>query len=148
MERNTVLISEDEWLSTLYPNQINSFDDYIKFAAQLRPLIKSHVQNILKTGTNVVMGFPANTKKQRKWFNCLCEEVNSETELIYLKISNELCLKQLAKRRIEQPSRAAFDNEEVFYYVTQYFEEPVENEVTTLNVAVKNLEQVKGNTGN
>ena len=30
-ERNAVLISEDEWLSELYPNQITSFDDYIKF---------------------------------------------------------------------------------------------------------------------
>ena len=31
IERNAVLISEDEWLSKLYPNQITSFDDYIKF---------------------------------------------------------------------------------------------------------------------
>jgi len=141
-----VLISEDEWLSRLYPNQINSFDDYIKFAAQLRPLIKRHVQNILKTGTNVVMDFPANTKKQREWFNCLCEEINSESELIYLKISNELCLKQLTQRRIEQPTRAAFDNEEVFYHVTKYFEEPAKNEVATINIVIKNEELVRSNT--
>jgi thymidine kinase len=27
-EKNAVLISEDEWLSAHYPNEINSFDDY------------------------------------------------------------------------------------------------------------------------
>ena len=57
LQRNAVLISEDEWLATLYPNQISSFKDYLKFSAQLRPLVRSHVQNILSTDTNVVMDF-------------------------------------------------------------------------------------------
>lgn len=137
-ERNAVLISEDEWLSKLYPDQILSFEDYIKFSSQLRPLIKSHVQNILKTGTNVVMDFPANTKKQRAWFNKLSIEAESKAELIYLKANNELCLKQISQRAIEQPSRAVFDTEEVFNHVTKYFEEPTEKEVNHLVVIDKN----------
>ncbi len=139
IERNAVLISEDEWLSKLYPNQIRSFDDYIKFSGQLRPLIKSHVQNILRSGSSVVMDFPANTKKQREWFTNLSIEAKSESELIYLKASNALCIKQIAQRSIEQPSRAAFDNEEMFYHVTKYFEEPDKNEVTNVEIVVKNV---------
>lgn len=134
IERNAVLISEDLWLSALYPAQITSFDDYIKFSGRLRPLIKNHVQSVLATGTNVVMDFPANTKRQREWFNNLCIEVEAKVELIYLKASNALCLQRIAQRSIEQPSRAAFDNEEMFYHVTQYFEEPDVSEVTSVEV--------------
>lgn len=137
LERNAVLISEDEWLSTLYPEQITSFDDYIKFSSQLRPLIKSHVQNILRAGASVVMDFPANTKRQRQWFNQLSIEAESKAELIYLKASDVLCLKQIAQRVIEQPARAAFDTEAMFNHVTKYFEEPMASEVKRLVVVEK-----------
>ena len=85
IERNAVLISEDEWLSILYPNQITSFDDYIKFSNQLKPLIKIHVHNILKIGITVVMDFPSNTKRQREWFTNLSIEADVTAELKYLK---------------------------------------------------------------
>ena len=54
-KNNAVLLSEDEWLSALYPNQITSLEDYIKYSKQLKPQIKRLVQSILSTGTNVVM---------------------------------------------------------------------------------------------
>ena len=127
-EYNAVLLSEDEWLSTLYPQQIATFDDYIELSRRLKPLIKAHVQNILSTDTNVVMDFPANTRLQRKWFKELSEEIDAKPMLVYLDISNEQCLKQVAQRRIEQPERAQFDTEAVFNQVTQYFEEPNDDE--------------------
>ena len=136
-EQNAVLLSEDEWLSSLYPEQISSFDDYLKYSAQLRPLIKSHVQNILSTGTNVVMDFPANTKKQRKWFLNLASEIGANHQLIYLNVSDDLCLKQIEKRRKEQPERAAFDTEAVFTHVTKFFEEPSQSEGLNIKV-IKN----------
>jgi len=136
LESNAVLISEDEWLSTLYPEQISSFDDYIKYSALLRPLIKSHVQKILLTGTNIVLDFPANTIKQRAWFRNIAEEIDAQHILIYLDVSDKQCIKQIAKRRLEQPERSSFDTEKMFYHVTQYFEAPMENE--QLNVAVVN----------
>ena len=40
----------------------------IRISCPLRPLVKSHVQQILLTGTDVVLDFPANTLKQRAWF--------------------------------------------------------------------------------
>jgi predicted kinase len=123
-----ILISEDEWLSAHYPNQIQSFDDYLKFSAIIKPFVMSHVQDILCTGTNVVMDFPANTRNQRSWFKQLCEEVGAIHELTFLDVSNEQCLEQIAKRRIEQPERAQFDTEEVFAHVTQFFEPPSDDE--------------------
>lgn len=138
IERGAVLISEDEWLSTLYPDQINSFDDYIQFSSQLRPLIKTHVQNILNAGASVVMDFPANTKKQRAWFTRLSKEAKARSELIYLKANDTLCLNQIKIRCTEQPLRAAFDTEEMFYHVTKYFEEPEASEVETFVLVERN----------
>ena len=135
-DNNAVLLSEDEWLSILYPQQILSFDDYIKYSALLRPLIKSHVQKILLTGTNVVLDFPANTVKQRSWFRSIVNEIDTQHQLIYLEVSDEQCIKQINKRREEQPERSAFDTEEMFYHVTQYFEIPLDSE--ELNVKVVN----------
>ena len=123
-ERNAVLLSEDEWLSLLYPEQISTFDDYIKFSHLLKPLIKGHVKNILSTGASVVMDFPANTVQQRSWLQSIASEVGAAHELVYLVVSDEQCLKQIAKRRIEKPERRAFDTEEVFLHVTSFFEEP------------------------
>ena len=128
LQKNAVIISEDDWLSSLYPNQITSFADYIKYSGQLKPLVKTHVQNILGVGTHVVMDFPANTKSQRKWLLELASEINAKHELIYLDLSDEDCIKQIAQRRISQPERAAFDTEEMFHHITKFFEEPCEDE--------------------
>jgi predicted kinase len=123
-EKNAVLLSEDNLLSSLYPDQIDTFNDYLKYSALLKPVIKLYVQNILQTGTNVVMDFPANTVRQRQWFCDLCQEIDVEHQLIYLNVSNDKCLAQIAKRRLEQPERMKFDNETVFNQVTKFFEAP------------------------
>ena len=128
VDKNAVRISEDEWLSAHYPGQINSFDDYLKFSAIIKPFVKAHVQGILKTGTHVVMDFPANTAGQRRWFKQLCAEVGCGHELVFIDLSDERCLSQIAKRRIEQPERAQFDTEAVFHHVTRFFEVPSEGE--------------------
>jgi len=127
-EKNAVLLSEDEWLSSLYPNQITSFEDYLKLSAQLKPMVKKHVQNILSVGTHVVMDFPGNTQKQRKWFLDIASEVNANHQLIYLNLTNQQCLRQIAQRRNEQPERAAFDTEATFIEVTKFFEAPEASE--------------------
>ncbi|EDL52427.1 Cell division protein ZipA [Vibrio mediterranei AK1] len=127
-KQRAVLISEDEWLAAHYPSQIQSFEDYIKFSTLIKPFIKSHVQSLLTVGVDVVMDFPANTVRQRLWFSSLCSEVQCAHELYYLNVPDEVCLVQIGKRRVEQPERAHFDTEDVFHHVTQYFEEPTDNE--------------------
>ncbi len=127
-KQRAVLISEDEWLAAHYPNQIQSFEDYIKFSTLIKPFIKSHVQSLLTVGVDVVMDFPANTVRQRSWSSFLCSEVQCAHELYYLDVLDEVCLVQIGKRRVEQPERAHFDTEDVFHHVTQYFEEPTDDE--------------------
>lgn len=128
IDKNAVLLSEDEWLSSLYPNQIQSFDDFLKFSAQIKPLVRRHVQNILSVGTDVVMDFPANTQQQRKWFLDMTSDVNASHQLVFLNLTNEQCLRQIAQRRNEQPERADFDTEAMFTHVTHFFEAPKASE--------------------
>jgi len=123
-DRNAVLLSEDEWLESLYPNKVRSLDDYIRYSNQIKPPVKKLVQSILATGTDVVMDFPANTVKQREWFQTIYLEVNTSHNLIYFDTPNEICLKQIAKRRLEQPERRATDTIEMFEAVTKLFTEP------------------------
>ncbi|MFQ3232029.1 AAA family ATPase [Reinekea sp.] len=129
-----VLISEDEWLNKLYPNEINNFDDFLVRHSKLLDVIGPHVQKILKAGSSVVLDFPANTIKDRKRYLNIANEIKAPHVATYLNVSNELCLLQIAKRRLEQPDRVKFDTPEVFEMVTQYFEEPNESEGLSLHI--------------
>ena len=84
------------------------------------------------------MDFPANTVNQRKWFKELFTEANEPNELIYLNVSNNICLRQLEKRRLEQPERAIYDTESMFIEVTKYFQEPDPSEGFNLQVVDRN----------
>ena len=128
MERKAVLLSEDEWLESLYPNKITSLEDYVEYSSRLRPQIKKLVQAILVTGTDVVMDFPANTIYQREWFRSIFSEIEAPHELVYIELANEDCLYQIEKRRIQQPERAKTDTKEMFEEVTKHFLEPQSEE--------------------
>ena len=128
MERNAVLLSEDEWLESLYPNKITSLEGYVEYSNRLKPQIKKLVQAILITGTDVVMDFPANTISQREWFNKIYSEIEAPHELVYIDLANEDCLEQIEKRRVQQPERAKTDTKEMFEEVTKHFLEPQSEE--------------------
>ncbi|MCC5904542.1 MAG: ATP-binding protein [Halomonas sp.] len=127
-QRNAVLLSEDEWLASIYPNSIESLEDYIKYSDRLKPQMKKLVQSILATGTDVVMDFPANTIPQREWFKSIFSEIQAPHELVYIDQPDEICIEQIAKRRTEQPERAATDTEEMFEMMTRYFVAPTNAE--------------------
>jgi predicted kinase len=127
-ELNAILLSEDEWLSTIYPEEIQNFDDYIKYSRRLKPLLKTHVRNILKAGLSVVMDFPANTINQRVWFKEIFLFENIPHKLIYLDVDDKTCLEGIRKRRQTNPERAQFDTEDVFQHVTSFFQPPSPDE--------------------
>ena len=133
-ETNAVRISEDEWLSALYPGLIETFDDYREYSSRLKPLVFTHVKNLLQAGTHVVLDFPANTPGQRAWFRELAEAAGVTGKLVYVRASDETCLAQIAKRRQQQPQRAQFDTEPVFRQVTRFFQEPEDQEGFDIDV--------------
>jgi len=136
-QMQAILLSEDEWLKTLYADEIENLEDYIKYSSRLKPLLKTHVQNILSSGISVVMDFPGNTEKQRAWFKEIYTEYGFPHKLIYLEASDGLCLKQIKMRRKTHPDRAQFDTEAVFHHVTGYFQPPLEQECFNVEVAIR-----------
>jgi hypothetical protein len=70
------------------------------------------------------MDFPANTVARRRWFKALCSKINAPHELIYINVSDETCLEQIALPSIEQPKREAYDTKAVFHHVTRFIEKP------------------------
>ena len=129
-----ILLSEDEWLSSIYPVEIENFDSYIKYSMRLKPLLKRHVQDILNTGINVVMDFPANTIKQRQWFKDIFSEYNIPHILYYIEANDQLCLKQIEQRRLANPERHNFDTEEVFNHVNSFFQPPSVDEAFNIEI--------------
>ena len=126
--KHAILFSEDEWLTQLYPDLISSVADYVNYSGLIKPIVKPLVQSLLSSGQTVVIDFPANTPGQRAWLRSIFWEVNVPHELIYLDSSDDVCLANLAKRRVEQPERAATDTEEMFMAMARYFSVPSEDE--------------------
>lgn len=139
LESNAVCLSEDEWLASLYPNKIASLDDYIKYSNRLKPQIKKLVQAILSLGTNVILDFPANTLSQREWFRSIFSEIKAPHNLVYIDCPNEICLRQIEKRRAESPERAATDTAKMFEQVTKYFIEPSSEEGFYITRVTRNV---------
>lgn len=138
-QHRAVLLSEDEWLTALYPDEICCFDDYLKLSSRLRPVLKGHVQSLLLSGVSVVMDFPANTRAQRSWFMDIYAGCGAQHKLVYVEASDETCLKQLELRRKAQPERANFDTESVFRQVTSYFQPPSEDEGFDIDVVPREV---------
>jgi len=136
-QTGAILLSEDEWLAAIYPDEIQNFDDYIKYSVRVKPLMKTHVQELLGSGVSVVMDFPGNTPEQRLWFKEIFSDQGFPHKLIYLNVGDELCLKQIGYRRESSPERKNFDTEEVFHQVTSYFRPPSDEEGFSIEVITR-----------
>ena len=136
-QNNSVLISEDQWLVTLYPNRVTSLESYIHYSKLMEPLIKELVQSILQTGSNVVLDFPANTLNQRNWFKSIFSEIGCEHNLVYINASDSICLKQIAQRRLEQPNREKTDTKAMFDLMNRYFVEPQMDEGFNIELIIQ-----------
>ncbi|MEH6402597.1 MAG: ATP-binding protein [Sneathiella sp.] len=123
-ETGAVLISEDIWLSRLYPNEISTFEDYLTCSTRLKRVLTDHVKGLLEEGNTVVLDFPGNTRSQRAWFKNLFRDTEADHCLHYLERSNAECLVQLKKRNKDRPLGSKNTSPEEFMMVTGYFEAP------------------------
>ena len=122
-DKAAVLISEDDWLSQLYPDQIQSIDDYKRCSDRLKPVVFSTTAQILNQGCNVVLDFPANTPVQRKWLLSICAEIGAGHACYWVDRSDEVCIKQLLHR-----GNPNTDTVEMFHAITKFFTEPSDQE--------------------
>ncbi|MEM8686918.1 MAG: ATP-binding protein [Pseudomonadota bacterium] len=130
---STVLLSEDSWLSSLYPGEITTLEDYLQRSARLKQVIGPHVVAVLSEGLSVVMDFPANTLRQRKWLLDLGEASNVDHELHFVDVPDDVCKRRLQERNKsgEHPFQT---DEKAFDMISRHFEPPTDAEGLNLIV--------------
>jgi len=94
----TVLLSEDQWLARLYPDEIASLADYARCSARLRDAMGAHVETLLRAGLSIVLDFPANTVANRQWMRSLFENAGADHRLHFLDLSDQVCRARLSRR--------------------------------------------------
>lgn len=132
-DQAAILLTEDHWLSRLYPDQIHSVADYVKLSRRLREVVGPLVIDMLKAGISVVLDFPANTPADRHWLRSLADTAQASHSLHFLDVDDETCRARLHLRNQRgEHDFAATDAE--FDLITSYFVPPYEQE--GLNIVI------------
>ena len=123
----TVLISEDHFNATLFPDELKTIDDYTRYSARVRAAMGPHVVALLKAGLSVVLDFQANTLVSRRWMRTLIDDAAAAHELQLLDIPDETCLRRLRARNAagEHPYQVSDADYALF---TRYFAPPTPEE--------------------
>ena len=119
----TVLLREDDWLSTLWPGEISSLEDYGRCSARLRGVIGPHVADLLRAGLSVVLDFPANTLASRAWIRGIIEASGAAHTLHWLDLDDATCKARLRQRNAAGEQAYAASEAE-FDLFTRYFVPP------------------------
>ena len=126
--KNAILLVQDEFLGTLYPGEIRSIPDFVRFSARLREALSPHIRHLLSSGVSVVLDFPGNTRVQRQWFREIVEDAKVEHELHFIDASDDLCKRQLRQRSEGLPLGSPWTTDAEFDAITAYFQAPDEDE--------------------
>lgn len=125
--RSAILLTEDHWLSRLYPDQIKSVADYVRLARQIRDVLGPLVIDVLRAGVTVVLDFPANTPQDRQWLRALADAAEVSHCVHYIELDDDTCRSRLHLRNHRgEHDFAATDAE--FDLITSYFRAPHEDE--------------------
>jgi predicted kinase len=124
---DTVVVSEDHWLSRLYPGEMTSVADYVRRSAHLRNAMESHLAALLKSGVSVVLDFPANTPANRAWMRTIFEEAGATHQLHYFDVSDVVCKTRLRERNASGDHEFAATDEQ-FDLITSHFVAPMPDE--------------------
>lgn len=127
-EHRAVLLVQDALLEALYPGEIRTIPDFVKYSARLREAMAPHIHNLLLRGDPVVLDFPGNTRSQRQWFRGLFVGANVAHELHFIDVPDDICKRQLHQRSAHLPAGSAWTTEAEFDAITAYFQAPAEDE--------------------
>lgn len=94
----TVLIVEDEWLHTLFADQLATGQDFLRCSGRLRDAMRGHVASLLDARLSVVLDFAANTVGQRRWMRSILDQTEAAHRLHVLDPPDALCLARLQAR--------------------------------------------------
>lgn len=130
-DTGALYLSEDDWLSSLFADQMTNAADYARCAAKLRQVMGPHVSSLLNAGQSVVLDFPANTFENRKWMQTILTRTSADHQLHVLHTPDEICLARLHARNAagKHPFAAT---EAQFHQFSKHYAPPTQDEGFTL----------------
>ena len=123
-----MLIPEDIWLARLYGEEMRTFEDYRRFSQRLKTVVGPLVVELLRSGRDVVLDFPANTKASRAWFRSVSEEAGARHLLHWVDSSDDTCLARIDVRNVERPEGSHHLTPEQFEAISSFFQAPEADE--------------------
>jgi predicted kinase len=123
-ECDAVLVSEDVWLSRLFPDPIGDFTEYLRRSARFRAALGPHVIDLLRHGASVVFDFAGNVPRERAWVRSVFEAAHAQHVLHYLDASDALCKRRLQRRNAAAPEGSQDTTDAEFDAITAYFVPP------------------------
>jgi predicted kinase len=123
-----VLFVQDEWVETLYPNQIVNVATYIEYSGRINRILAPYVVSLLSRGISVVMDFPGNTRNQRAWFRDIIDRSGADHELHFVDTPDAICKAQLKTRSAHLPPGTKWTTEEDFELISSHFRAPADEE--------------------
>ncbi len=123
----TVVIAEDDWLATLYSDEMVSISDYVRCSAKLQAIMGPHIVSLLNAGVSVVLDFPANTVANRMWMRAIIDVTNAAHKLHFLDVPDEVCKARLRARN-ESGEHPFAVTDEQFLQISRHFVAPTAEE--------------------
>ena len=94
----TILIAQDDWMSKLYLEELQTVADYVRLVRRLGAAMGPHVSELLRLGVSVVLDWPANTVESRAWLRTVAAAAGAMQTLHVLDVADEVCLERLRAR--------------------------------------------------
>lgn len=123
----TVVLAEDDWLATLYSDEMASISDYVRCSAKLQAIMGPHIVSLLNAGVSVVLDFPANTVANRMWMRAIIDVTNATHRLHFLDVPDEVCKARLRARNESGEHPFALTDEQ-FLQISRHFVAPTAEE--------------------
>lgn len=130
-QHDAIVISEDEWLSQLFADEMSSVEDYVRYSGRLKRAMEPHLLSLIGVGLSVVLDFPANTQKQRSWMRNLIDKAGCEHVLHFMDVTIDVCKSRLQLRN-QQGTHAFQVTDGQFDIISGYFEAPSLDEKFTV----------------
>ncbi len=122
-----LLIGLDDWMSTLYPTENQSLEDFVVLTARVRAIMGPHVVALLRLGVTVALDFPANTPSWRDWMRGIVEESGAYHELHLLDTPDAVCRVRL-RHRNESGAHAYTVDEATYDRFMRHYSPPTAEE--------------------
>jgi predicted kinase len=121
----TVIIAQDPWMKHLYPDEVRTVDDYLRYVPRLNRVMALHVADLLRAGLSVVLDFPANRVASRRWMREAADAAGAPHRLHFLDTPDDVCRERLKGRNASGTHEYVVSDAE-FDAITALFEPPTE----------------------